>query len=70
MTADNYVVGKVSSFGHNYHIYGIYGVNNNSPFRVKVPLGGGPAIALNQDELRQFPENYEFQIPHFHARQN
>ena len=70
VTADNYIVGKVSSFGQNYILFGIYDVNNRPPFRVKVPLGGGPTIALNPDELRQFPKNHEFQIPDVYARHN
>ena len=63
VTPDNYIMGKVSSFGQNYILFGIYSINNGPHVRVKVPLGGGPAVGLTRDEWGQFPEHHEFEIP-------
>ena len=70
VTANNYVVGKVSSYGSHYLLFGLYQANNGPYVRVKVPLWNGPSIIMKPEEIHQFPENYEFNVPTVGVRHN
>ena len=66
VTADNnYAVGKVRNFGDAYSLLGFYQVISGHYIRVKVSIWDGCAVPMNQEEVYEFPENYEFHIPHF-----
>ena len=58
----NYAVGQVRRLGHSYILRGFYQKIGRYYIRFKVPLGNEPPLAMDLEELHQFPENYEFYI--------
>ena len=70
ITADNYAVGKVSTFGDDNHILGFYQISYGRNIRIKIHVGDGHFQAMNPEEMHQFPENYEFRIPFSFVRHN
>ena len=62
-TGDNYVVGKVSRLGNANHLLGLYQKHNGVYLRLKVHLQNGHILAMEPEEIQQFPEDYNFHIP-------
>ena len=70
VTADDYAVGKLSSFGQNYLLLAFYLQHYGQYTRVKIPITGGHPVAMNSDEIHQFPERHEFRVPTVSVRHN
>ena len=59
----NYAVGQVMRrSGPSIILRGFYQKIGRRYIRFKVPIGNAPALAMDLEELHQFPENYQLSI--------
>ena len=60
----------MSRYGDVYRLLRFYQKVYDHYLRVKVPIGNGPFVIMETEEIEQFPENYEFNVPTVGVRHN
>ena len=63
VTADNYAVGKLNTYCNTSLLLGFYQIIHGYYIRVKVHIRDGHSVAMEQEEIHQFPENHIFHTP-------